>query len=49
MSEHHAVDIDPIELKNSQKMWDGFTTLLKYSTIVAAGVLALLALAFVDW
>ena len=49
MGEHHAVDIDPTELKNAQKMWHGFTNLLKYSAILTAGVLALLALVFINW
>ncbi|MCL4679022.1 MAG: aa3-type cytochrome c oxidase subunit IV [Alphaproteobacteria bacterium] len=46
---HQAVDVDPKALDEAQAMWSAFAKGGKYATIATALLLAVLALAFIDF
>lgn len=47
MANHPPVDIDPKELVRVQNTWASFVNVIKWSTIVSAAILLLLAWLFV--
>jgi hypothetical protein len=49
MAHHEPVSVDPNELHRAQAMWHNFTQGLKYGSISVAGLLIVMALAFIDW
>lgn len=49
MATHKPVKPDPQQIENAENLWKGFTVLMKYSTIIAVAVVAVLGLVFIDW
>ncbi len=49
MAQHQPVHVDPKQLEHAQVFWHNFTQWLKWASIGIAGLLIVLALAFIDW
>lgn len=49
MATHEAVDVDPKQLKDANKMWARFVKATKYSVYAIVALLIALALAFVEF